>query len=91
MTLGWVVNGERRHAGQQGEWIPRGHGKGICVTPSLTLAQPGLRLNTFTLSCAESSIQREKQVEQRGDARADRNEHERASVIPTKQQISVTI
>ena len=25
MTLGWVVNGERCHAGRQGELVPRGH------------------------------------------------------------------
>jgi hypothetical protein len=25
MTLGWVLNGERRHAGQQEELILRGH------------------------------------------------------------------
>ena len=24
-TVGWVVNGGRRHAGQQGDLIPRGH------------------------------------------------------------------
>ena len=24
-TLGGVVNGERRHAGRQGELVPRGH------------------------------------------------------------------
>jgi hypothetical protein len=31
MTLGWVVNGERRHAGRQGELVPRGHS---CIIPT---------------------------------------------------------
>jgi hypothetical protein len=55
-TLGWVVDGGRRHAGQQEELIRRGHGVEKSVPSYATLAHPGLRLNTFTLSCAESSV-----------------------------------
>jgi hypothetical protein len=45
-----------RHAGVQEESILRGQWEEESMSPFVTLAYPGLRLNTFTSSCAESFI-----------------------------------